>query len=259
MTKPNEPILSVRELKTIRDSRVIHDGVNLDLYAGEVLVLLGESGSGKTLLLRTLVGLETPDAGTCLFEGRDLFKIAHNEWPKVRLKIAYAFQGGALFDSLTVRENLEFPLREHTRMTAKERQNRVALQLDELGLGRIEDLYPAELSGGMQKRIGVARAIILDPQVILFDEPTAGLDPENVRRCNEMILRLKGLGKSAMVVTHDPSCALVIADRFAFLADGHVAVEQQRSAFEEGPDPNLRAYFSGADCNHRTHERGQHL
>ena len=141
MTKPNKPILSVRDLKTIRDSRVIHNGVNLDLYAGEVLVLLGESGSGKTLLLRTLVGLETPDAGTCLFEGRDLFKIAHNEWPKVRLKIAYAFQGGALFDSLTVRENLEFPLREHTRMTAKERQNRVAAQLDELGLGRIEDLY----------------------------------------------------------------------------------------------------------------------
>lgn len=238
-------LLAVRGLKTVFGDKVIHDRLDIDLYQGETLVLLGGSGSGKTTLLRILIGLETPAEGTCEFEGRDLFTQTASEWRVTRTKIAYAFQGGALFDSLTVQENLEFPLREHTKLTAHERQERIAAQLDSLGLGRIESQMPAELSGGMQKRVGVARAIILEPKVILYDEPTAGLDPENVARINDTIQRLKSQGKSSIVVTHDPVCALGVADRLAYLAGGRVAVSQSAADFEKTPDPILQHYFAG--------------
>jgi phospholipid/cholesterol/gamma-HCH transport system ATP-binding protein len=239
-------LLSIRGLRNVRDGRVIHEGLDLDVRRGETLVLLGGSGSGKTTLLRTLVGLDAPTAGSCTFDGTDLFSLPPAAWPRMRTRIAYAFQGGALFDSLTVRENLEFPLREHRSMSASERRQRILEQLDALGLGRIEGLMPAELSGGMQKRVGVARATILDPQLVLYDEPTAGLDPENVRRINDLILRLKGFGQTAVVVTHDAACALAVADRFAFLANGRVEVEQTRADFERSPDPRLAGYFEGA-------------
>ncbi len=241
----SEPILSIEGLRTVRGERVIHDGLNLALVPGETLVLLGGSGSGKTTLLRILIGLEEATAGRCEFEGKDIFRSSPEEWRLTRMKIAYAFQGGALFDSLTVKENLEFPLREHTKLSSREREERIIRQLDSLGLGRIERQMPAELSGGMQKRVGVARAIILDPAVILYDEPTAGLDPENVQRINETINRLKEQGKTSVVVTHDPACAVGVADRFAFIQGGRVAASQSAADFERQPDPILKHYFEG--------------
>lgn len=239
-------ILSVRGLKTARDGHVIHDGLDLDLYHGETLVVLGGSGSGKTTLLRTLIGLERPEAGICEFDGKNLFALNESAWPQYRTQISYAFQGGALFDSLTVRENLEFPLIEHTKMTAKERRKRVAEQLATLGLSGIESQMPAELSGGMQKRVGVARAIILDPKIILYDEPTAGLDPENVGRINDTIHRLQDLGKTSIVVTHDIGCAMDVADRFVFLADGKVVANQTRAELDAAPNDYLKNYLEGA-------------
>jgi phospholipid/cholesterol/gamma-HCH transport system ATP-binding protein len=221
----SEPILSIKGLRTVRGGRVIHDGLDLDLMRGETLVLLGGSGAGKTMLLRILIGLEEATAGSCLFEGKDLFLSTPEEWRVARTRIAYAFQGGALFDSLTVQENLEFPLREHTSIEAKERARLIARQLESLGLAGIERRMPAELSGGMQKRVGVARAIILDPPVIN---------------------RLKAEGKTAIVVTHDPACAIGVADRFAFLKDGRVVATQAAADFEKSPDSVLKRYFEGA-------------
>ncbi len=238
-------VLSIRGLCTARDGRPIHKELDLDVIEGETLVLVGGSGSGKTTLLRTLVGLETADGGTCDFEGRDLFQIPEKEWPKVRCRIAYAFQYGALFDSLSVRDNLEFPLREHTKLNKAERAEKVTAQLEALGLGPIETMLPAELSGGMQKRVGVARAIIMDPKVILYDEPTAGLDPGNTRRINQTIQRLKAAGHTSIVVTHDPACAMAVADRFAFLENGKVAATQSREDYDRAPDPKLKDYFAG--------------
>lgn len=239
------PILSIRKLSVIRGDKTIHDELDLDLYEGEILVVLGESGSGKTMLLRTLVGLEATQGGTCQFDDKDLYALDRAQWPQIMRDIAYAFQAGALFDSLTVMENLEFPLLEHTKLKKKERAERVVKQLTALGLGRIENQMPSELSGGMQKRVGVARAIILDPKIILYDEPTAGLDPTNIGRINETILRLQELGKSSVVVTHDPLCALEVADRFVFLEKGKIAAEQSRADYDIEPHPRLLAYFTG--------------
>jgi phospholipid/cholesterol/gamma-HCH transport system ATP-binding protein len=241
------PLLAIEHLETRFGRRVVHKDLSLDLHEGEVLVLLGGSGSGKSTLLRTLIGLETPSGGSCRFEDEDLYRLEEPDWQRVRRRIAYAFQGGALFDSLTVAENLSYPLLEHTELSEAECLAKVTETLERFGLAGTEKLLPASLSGGMQKRVGLARAIMLDPRIILYDEPTAGLDPTNGRKIAETILALKAAGKTSILVTHDTACALAVADRIAFIHEGKIAAVQTRDEVLRAPAPLIDAYLKGED------------
>ncbi len=203
--------------------RAIHKGVSFSLEKGECLGLLGGSGAGKSLILRALIGLEKADSGKIIIDGEDVVPYTEEQLLPIRKKVAYAFQGGALFDSMSVYENLAYPLREHTKMKEPEIKNKIQNTLKEFGLSGTEALLPASLSGGMQKRVGLARAIILDPDIILYDEPTAGLDPFNTIRIQETILQLKAKGVTSILVTHDMPSAFAVCDRLAVLEEGKIA------------------------------------
>lgn len=237
--------LSIKNLGMEFGTKVIHKNFNLDVYDGEILVLLGASGSGKSTLLRALIGLETPSEGECQFESLNLFSLNEKQWVDVRQKIAYSFQGGALFDSLTVEENLMYPLQAHTKQSTSEMKQSVDEILNRFGLPNTQQLLPASLSGGMQKRVGLARAMMLDPNIILYDEPTAGLDPANSRIISETILNLKKMGKTSILVTHDTQCAQHVADRLAYIHDKKIAAVQTIEEFLAAPHPHFERYFKG--------------
>lgn len=238
-------LLSVRNLGTRFKTNWVHHHFDLDIIKGEVFVLLGGSGSGKSTFLRTLIGLEKTNEGTCEYHGQDIFLNHEHEWKIVRQKMAYVFQGGALFDSLTVGENLSYPLLEHTQLSAEEREEKIATILKQLDLNNTTDLLPSSLSGGMQKRVGLARAMMMDPDLILYDEPTAGLDPANSQNIARTILKLKKAGKTSILVTHDTDCAVRVADRFGFIAEGKIAALQTIAEFKSQPHPLLKSYFDG--------------
>jgi phospholipid/cholesterol/gamma-HCH transport system ATP-binding protein len=200
-------------------------GVSIALEKGETLVVMGGSGSGKTVLLRLLAGLLRPDAGRIRVFGQSIENLSEEELLPIRRRLGYVFQGAALFDSLTVYENVAYPLREHTRLGADEIRRRVVHFLSLVGLneGVLEQL-PAELSGGMRKRVGIARALIGEPEVMLYDEPTAGLDPTNSKTVAELIVQMgEGVCDSSIVVTHDLELTKTVADRVAVLIDGRFA------------------------------------
>lgn len=220
----DEKVIEVKNFRKNFGSKEVHKGVSFDVYRGEVLGLIGGSGTGKSVLLRSLIGLERADSGSVIVEGDEITRMKERELVDIRRKVAYAFQGGALFDSMTVYENLAYPLREHTKMTEPEIENRILGLLAEFGLANSENLFPASLSGGMQKRVGLARAIIMNPDVILYDEPTAGLDPFNTKKISEMILRLKDKDKTGILVTHDMPVAFEVCDRIAMLNHGRLDV-----------------------------------
>ncbi len=215
-------IVDIQNFKKSFGSRVIHRSINLQIRRGECLGLLGGSGAGKSVILRSLIGLERPDSGKILIGGYDITTLSEGELVPFRKKVAYVFQGGALFDSMTVFENLAYPLREHTDLSESQISEKILNLLQDFGLEGRETLLPANLSGGMQKRVGLARAIILEPSVVLYDEPTAGLDPFNTRRIQEMIMKLKAKGVSSMLVTHDMPTAFAVCDRIALLLDGTI-------------------------------------
>jgi phospholipid/cholesterol/gamma-HCH transport system ATP-binding protein len=239
-------VLDVQDLHKSYGDKVVHRGVSFQLYHGEILGLFGGSGSGKSVILRSIIGLERPDRGKILFEGRDLTKLTEDELIDVRIKISYVFQNGALFDSLTVEENLSYPLQEHTKLSATEIHDKVNRMLERIDMRGANDLFPAELSGGMQKRAGLARAIILEPEIILFDEPTAGLDPVNTKRLIGNILKLKTTGITGIFVTHDIPSAFEIADRIAILYNGKIAVEDSVQGIKDSKDPLVQSFVSGA-------------
>jgi len=196
-------------------------GVDLKIYRGEVLVILGGSGTGKSVTLRHMLGLERPDAGQVLVEGEDVTNLPEEELYRVRMKFGMLFQSGALFDSMNVFENIAFPLREHADHDEAEITRIVREKLELVSLPNTEELMPVDLSGGMRKRVGLARAIVLDPQVILYDEPTTGLDPITSHKINEMIVELqRKLNVTSIVVTHDIQSAFTVGDRIAFLHKG---------------------------------------
>ena len=217
-------------------SKVVHAGVSFYVKKGECLGLVGGSGAGKSVILRSLIGLERADRGRILIDDEDVTEAHELKWQKLRKKVAYCFQGGALFDSMTVFENLAYPLVEHTQMTPAQVQERVSQQLAEFGMSGTEKLYPNELSGGMQKRIGLARAVMLEPEIILYDEPTAGLDPFNTKKIQDLILKLKAKGVTSILVTHDMPTAFAVCDKFAFLKDKVIkeqgTIEQLRAQKE---------------------------
>ena len=244
--EPPRVVLETRNIHKSFGKKVVHRGVGFQLYQGEILGLFGGSGSGKSVILRAIIGLEKPDSGEILFEGQDLTKLNERQLIDVRRKIAYVFQNGALFDSLTVEENLAYPLREHTKLTEAQISQRIDEMLELVDMPGARDLLPAELSGGMQKRIGLARATIIQPEVILFDEPTAGLDPVNTRRLIDNVLKLKKRGITGIFVTHDIPAAFDIADRIAILNEGKIHVIDTTENIRKSKDPLVQSFVSGA-------------
>ncbi len=241
-----EPILRVENIHKSFGEKIVHRGVSFDLFSGEILGLFGGSGTGKSVILRSIIGLETPDRGSIWFEGKDLTRLNERALFPVRLKISYVFQNGALFDSLTVQENLAFPLENHTELKPKEIEIKVNQMLAQVDLTGANNLLPSELSGGMQKRAGLARALISDPKVILFDEPTAGLDPVNTARLVENIKRLKKKGLTGIFVTHDIPAAFEVCDRISILNQGRIAITGTPEELKKSTDPLVISFTQGA-------------
>jgi phospholipid/cholesterol/gamma-HCH transport system ATP-binding protein len=217
------PFISVRGLEKAFGAKPILRGIDLDIRVGETMVVLGGSGEGKSVLLRHLNGLLRPDRGEVVVEGEHLNSLSEDEFDAIRLKAAMVFQGGALFDSLNVYQNVSYPMREHTKMSEPEMREHVAELLAMVELSNTERLYPAELSGGMRKRVALARAIALQPRAVLYDEPTTGLDPITTHKISALIRSLQErLGLTSVVVTHDLRSAFMVGDRFALLDNGRV-------------------------------------
>ncbi|MBI3990292.1 MAG: ABC transporter ATP-binding protein [candidate division NC10 bacterium] len=232
--------------KTFEDVRVL-DALDLTVLPGEILTIIGGSGTGKTVLLRIILGLIKPDSGQVLIEGTDIAPMREGKLLKVRRKLGMVFQGSALFDSLSVGENVAYALREHTRLSEVEIRERVREALALVGLEGIEEKEPAELSGGMRKRVAIARAIALVPKILLYDEPTTGLDPSNVEKINELILDLnRKLDVTSIVVTHDLKSAFRISDRIALLSQGKIAAIGTPSEIERSRSSLVREFIAGA-------------
>src|SRR5258706_375005 len=241
---PIDPVLSLRNLRVSYGEREILHGISFDVVRGETLVILGGSGSGKSTLLRTLVGLEKPSAGEIWIKGRDLAKISAAEMDEIRRKIGMSFQGGALFGSMTVGENVALPLREHTTLEDSTIEIILRLKLQQVGLEGFEYYTPAQLSGGMKKRAAVARALAMDPEILFFDEPSAGLDPIIAAGIDELILELKrAFHMTIIVVTHELASAFLIADRMLLIDKGNVVAlgtpEEMRSSMQ----PRVRQFL----------------
>ena len=242
-----DAVVEVRDLHKRFDGKEVLRGVSFDVDRGETLVVMGGSGSGKTVMLRHVAGLIRPTSGTIKVFGQRIESLSEEELLPIRRRMGYVFQGAALFDSLTVYENVAYPLREHSSLGEAEIHERVVHFLSLVGLGpEILDVLPAELSGGMRKRVGIARALIGEPEMLLFDEPTAGLDPTNSRMVAELILQLhSGVCDTAIVVTHDLELTRTVADRVAILIDGRFAALGPRDDVLASNDPAVQAFLAG--------------
>jgi phospholipid/cholesterol/gamma-HCH transport system ATP-binding protein len=222
-------------------------GVGMSVSKGETLVVMGGSGSGKTVLLRLTAGLLRPDRGQVRLFGQNIERLREEQLLPIRRRMGYVFQGAALFDSLNVHDNVAYPLREHTRLSEDEIRERVLHVLSLVGLdGHVLNLLPAELSGGMRKRVGIARSLVTEPEAMLFDEPTAGLDPTNSRVVGELISQLRtGVCDTAVVVTHDLELTRTVADRVAILIDGKFAALGPRDEVLQSTNPAVHAFLAG--------------
>jgi phospholipid/cholesterol/gamma-HCH transport system ATP-binding protein len=238
------PIISIRDLVVEYDGRRILDGLNLDIESGETMVLLGGSGSGKSTLLRQIIGLERPKSGSVIVQGVDITRCSPAELKKVRLSIGVAFQSAALFNSLSVQDNVALPLREHTKLAPSIIDLMVWMKLAVVGLADFAKLLPQELSGGMKKRGAVARALALDPKILVLDEPSAGLDPIVAAELDELILLLNhAFGMTVIVVTHEMPSAFRIADRIAMLHKGSFSSVGTKDEIRASQDPRVRHFL----------------
>ncbi|WP_462228316.1 ABC transporter ATP-binding protein, partial [Mucilaginibacter sp.] len=233
----NNAVIRIRGLKKAFEDFAVLRGIDLDLYQGENLVVLGRSGTGKSVLIKIISGLLKPDEGTVEVLGHELETISEEELQALRIRIGFSFQNSALYDSMTVRKNLEFPLvRNRKNLTRKEIDNSVETVLDAVGLSKTINQMPSELSGGQRKRIGIARTLILNPEIMLYDEPTAGLDPITCIEINELINEVQERFKtSSIIITHDLTCAKMVGDRISMLLDGQF---QRTGTFDEVFDTN---------------------
>jgi phospholipid/cholesterol/gamma-HCH transport system ATP-binding protein len=242
----NEPVFRVRGLRKSYGEKRVLDGVDFDVWPGECLVILGRSGTGKSVTLRQLNGLETPDAGSVAFHGTELTELSERELFPVRRHMAMLFQGGALFDSMTVYENVAFPLREHDELDEDAIGAKVAEKLELVGLPGIESKMPSALSGGMRKRVALARSLAAEPEVVLFDEPTTGLDPMTSATIAHLIATSQQKAHTtSVVVTHDLALAHAVASRLAFLDQGRFRFVGTWDEAQKSDDPLLRRFLAG--------------
>ena len=241
-----KPIIEIKSLSKSFGNNHVLDGFHLTLNEGENLVVMGKSGSGKSVMIKCLIGLEQPDNGSIIIMGKDMSNITSEDLDEIRTEVGFLFQGSALYDSMSVRENLEFPLRRHTKKfgVIEDTTPLVLEALKNVGLENTMDLMPNELSGGMKRRIALARTLILQPKIILYDEPTTGLDPITSK---EIILLMKSIQEkyktSSIIITHDIDCARVIANRMILLIDGINYAEGTFEELAKSKDPKIEAFF----------------
>ena len=237
------PILKIKDLRKSFGENHVLNGFSMELFEGENLVIMGKSGSGKSVMIKCLMGLMQADSGNIEIMGKDITKLSRNEFDVLRTEIGFLFQGSALYDSMTVRENLEFPLRKHKRKF--EDINKMVLKaLESVGLTDAIDLMPEELSGGMKRRVALARAIILLPKIIIYDEPTTGLDPITAKEIIELMKEIQQkYGSSSLIITHDVDCARVISNRMILLIDGTNYAEGSFEELSSSKDKKIQAFF----------------
>lgn len=241
-----EVIIEVKELVKIFDGRRVLDGVNLTIYKGETMVIMGGSGCGKSTLLRHIIGSYLPDSGSIFIKGKDITTLKESEFDKIRKRFGMVFQNAALFDSMSVKDNIALALREHTKLAEDIIKIMVKMKLELVGLRGFEHLMPSQLSGGMRKRVGLARAIAMDPEIVFYDEPTAGLDPIVAGVVDKLILDLsRKLQITSVVVTHDMQSVFSIADRIAMLYKGKVIAEGTSEEIKSSKDPRVIQFISG--------------
>jgi phospholipid/cholesterol/gamma-HCH transport system ATP-binding protein len=238
LKEESAPVVAVEELRKTYGSHTVLNGISLSVKRGETLAVLGRSGTGKSVLLRLIIGLETPDAGSICIHGQNIAGLALDQMGEIRKRMGFLFQQAALYDSLTVAENVAFPLIHNRReMSGAERDDRVRQLLAEVGMESDLEKMPSDISGGMQKRVGLARALALEPEILLLDEPTAGLDPISSGEIDELILKLQRERQMAsIVVTHDLHSAKTISSRLALLEQGNVVIEGK---FEDLQQSNI--------------------
>ena len=238
-------LINIKNLSKSFGDKVILDQISLNVMQGENLVVFGQSGTGKSVLLKCIIGLLKPDNGEIYIKGTEVTNLDQKELNKIRKHTSFLFQGAALYDSMTVRENLEFTLKRNTEITDGEAYDKVLHTLDLVSLKEAVDKMPSELSGGMKKRIGLARSIITDPEIMFYDEPTTGLDPISSKEISELILDLQNqLKMTSIVVTHDLNCANIISDRIIFLKDGKIAYKGKIEELSTSEDKFLKNFFS---------------
>ncbi len=240
-------MIKVRKVNRSFAQKEVLKGIDLTVKKGETFLLIGRSGAGKTVLLKNLVGLVRPDSGTICIDGVDITQLSRKKLEKIRLQFGLVFQGSALFDFLTVEENVGFFLYQHTKLKKPEIRKKVTETLALVGLEKIEDMYPYELSGGMKKRVAIARAIIYDPKIIIYDEPTTGIDPIAVDKIVTLIEDLhQRLKITSLVVTHDLDVGLKLADRLAFLLGGRIIFEGDKKDLDKTADDRLMQFLKGS-------------
>jgi phospholipid/cholesterol/gamma-HCH transport system ATP-binding protein len=246
-TVPNlKPIIEIKDLMKSYGENHVLNGFNMVLYEGENLVIMGKSGSGKSVMIKCLIGLEEHDRGSIQVMGKDISELDREELDELRTEVGFLFQGSALYDSMTVRENLEFPLRRHTKKfgVIKDTTPLVMEALESVGLANTINLMPEELSGGMKRRIALARTLILRPKIILYDEPTTGLDPITAK---EILMLMKSVQEkyntSSIIITHDVDCARVISNRMILLVEGKNYIEGTFEELSISTDPKVQAFF----------------
>lgn len=243
-----EAVISLRQLNITFGTHTVLDNIDLDVYKGETLAVLGPSGTGKSTVLRSMIGLLEPNGGQIFIQGEDVSGLDEDGWNRLRMKMGMVFQYSALFDFLTVGENVAFGLRQHTDKSDEEIQGIVTQMLDLVGLPGTQDLYPAELSGGMKKRVGLARAIAVNPEIVLYDEPTAGLDPIMSRNISRLIKKTQEqLHVTSVLVTHDMQSAFYAADCVAMLYEGHIVAIGTAEEMKNSTNPIVKAFIEGRE------------
>ncbi len=239
--------IEVKDLVKGFNGRTVLNGINLKVYKGETLVIMGGSGCGKSTLLRHMIGTHRPDSGSVIIKGKDVTKLSESEFDKIRKICGMVFQNAALYDSMTVKENIALALREHTKLAPDIIDIMVKMKLELVGLRGFENFMPSELSGGMRRRVGLARAISMDPKMVFYDEPTAGLDPIVAGVIDKLILDLsKKLHITSIVVTHDMKSVFSIADRIIMLYEGKVIAEGSMESIKHSNDPRVKQFVTGS-------------
>lgn len=239
-------MIKITDLKKSFNSKKVLDGVNLEIEQGKITVIIGRSGEGKSVLIKHIIGLLRPDEGSIFLDDLDLTSMRERDFNEVRKRFGMLFQGAALFDSMTVAENVGFPLKEHTDLNDEDIMKAVVEKLKRVGLVDVEDMMPADLSGGMKKRVGLARAIVMDPEIVLFDEPTTGLDPIMSDSIAELVLDTqKALKTTYVLITHDIPFTYKIADKIAMLHEGRIIEEGSVEEMKANQNPILRQFLEG--------------